>query len=74
MNPVLLIKHYRIYRGLSQHELAAKVGISQGYLSELEKNMKSPTVRMLYAIANALEICPKELLECHCKECEGANE
>lgn len=61
-NPQLNLKYYRGIKGISQKQLAHKLNISQGYISEIEKGIKSPTIRMLYEIANALEICPHVLL------------
>lgn len=69
-NPQLNLKHYRELKGISQKKLAEKLSISQGYISEIEKGVKSPTIRMLYDIADALEICPHMLLSStiYCKE------
>lgn len=66
----LNLKYYRELKGFSQKELAEKIQTSQGYISEIEKNIKSPTIRMLYNIACALEICPRLLLPCiiECKD------
>lgn len=61
-NPKLNIKEYRELKGISQKKLCSMLKISQGYLSEIESGKKSPTVRMLYKISNALEICPHVLL------------
>lgn len=61
-NPQLNLKYYREIKGISQKKLSEKLGISQGYISEIEKGIKSPTVRMLYEISSALEICPHVLL------------
>lgn len=69
-NPRLSLKEIRKSKGISQKSLAKKLNMSQGYISEIEKGLKSPTVRMLYKIANALEICPHVLLPVtiYCKE------
>lgn len=61
-NPQLNLRYYREHKGISQKQLAHKLNISQGYISEIEKGIKSPTVRMLYEISYALEICPHVLL------------
>lgn len=63
-NPYLKLKQYREYLGVSQKELAARTQTSQGYISEIEMNIKSPTIRMLYRFADALDICPRLLLPC----------
>lgn len=63
-NPEIKLKYYRELMGISQKALAKRIQISQGYISEIEKNIKSPTIRMLYRFADALEICPRLLLPC----------
>lgn len=62
MQPYLKIKDVRIDKKLSQNALAKMVGMSQGYLSELESNKKSPTLRQLCKIAEALDVEPSELV------------
>ncbi|MDR5875713.1 helix-turn-helix transcriptional regulator [Vreelandella gomseomensis] len=47
---------YREYRGLRAGELAATVGISQGYLSEIETGKKTGSLRVLTRIADALDV------------------
>lgn len=47
---------------LTQIQLAKKARISQSYLSELESNKKSPTLRQLCKIADALGVLPSELV------------
>lgn len=50
------IKVWREYRGLSQQELAEKVGISIPYLSQLETNKRKGSLAVLSAIAIALKV------------------
>lgn len=61
MTPYLKIKEIRIKKNFTQTELAKKAHISQSYLSELESNKKSPTLRQLCRIAEALSVQPEEL-------------
>ncbi|MGL5245174.1 MAG: helix-turn-helix domain-containing protein [Sarcina sp.] len=63
----LKIKECRQLKGMTQEILAKKSKISQGYLSSLEKNNQSPTVRILVRIAVNLYVCPCELLNHTCK-------
>ena len=54
-------------RGLSQTQLAAKLGasnlgITQGYLSELEAGTKNPTLETILVIARALGVSTAVLL------------
>lgn len=50
------IKVYREYRGLTQNQLADKVGIQRAYVAEIETGRKSGSVKTLKAIAEALEV------------------
>lgn len=43
-------------------ELAKKAGLSQGYLSDLEKNKFNPTTPIIIGIAVALDVSVDELL------------
>lgn len=61
MIPLLRIKEVRTAKELSQFELAQKANMSQSYLSELENNLKSPTLRQLCKIAEALNVHPDTL-------------
>lgn len=56
------IRNYRVESGMTQIELAKKAGLSQGYLSDLEKNRFNPTVTTITGIAVALDVPIAELL------------
>jgi transcriptional regulator with XRE-family HTH domain len=47
---------------LPMTELAARCGISQPYLSQLENGKASPSIHTLYRIANTLGLTPQDLL------------
>lgn len=49
-------------RGLTQEELEVRSGLSQQYLSSLERGRRNPTVITLYEIAQALEVSHVELV------------
>ncbi|WP_115641045.1 helix-turn-helix domain-containing protein [Clostridium putrefaciens] len=59
----LKIKEYRVKSGLTQKELAIKIGISQNYLSQLENNRYDIKLSMLFKIAKELNISPEQLFE-----------
>ena len=48
------VKIWRKHRGMKQGELAAASGISQNYLSEIERGRKGGSVEVLKALAQAL--------------------
>lgn len=56
------VKDAREYRGLSQLELADKLGVSRPTVAKIEIGYIALTVAMAVAIADALEIEPMELI------------
>jgi DNA-binding XRE family transcriptional regulator len=56
------IRVWREYRGISQRELAERVGISVPYLSQLEKGKRKGSLDVLAAIANALQVGLDDLI------------
>ncbi|URZ15295.1 helix-turn-helix domain-containing protein [Clostridium felsineum] len=70
---VLKIKQYRKKKKITQKKLSKLSGLAQGYISNLEsdKRCKSPTLNTLETIANVLEVCPRDLVECNCKYCKS---
>ncbi len=56
------IKKYRTSKGLTQEKLAELCHISQDYISEIERGKKTPSLKRLYMIADAMEIEAYQLL------------
>jgi transcriptional regulator with XRE-family HTH domain len=50
------LRELRQAQGLTLKELAARTGTSIGHLSQLERDMASPSVKTLYAISRALGV------------------
>lgn len=63
INTGLKIQECRIRKGLTQAELAARAGVAQANLSNIEKGKRDLTVSMLIRLAGALEIRPSELID-----------
>lgn len=57
----LRIKEIRLKRKMSQEELSKISGISASYISELESNLKIPTILTLCKLAEALQVEVTEL-------------
>ncbi|WP_082064453.1 helix-turn-helix domain-containing protein [Brevundimonas sp. KM4] len=49
--------------GLSQEELAFRAGTKRSYLSDLERGVRNPSVRLLGRLAEGLDVPPARLLE-----------
>ena len=60
----IFLYEIRRQRGMSQIELSDRSGVNHGYISELESNLKSPTIDIICKLAKALDCKPEELFEC----------
>ena len=60
----LNVSHYRKKKGLTQEQLAEKIGISRSHLSSIEAPniIKSFSIELLFDIADALDIEVYKLL------------
>ena len=56
------IAHRRIHAGIKQTTLADTVGISNNYLSSIERGKERPSLEILVSICNALHVTPDYLL------------
>jgi transcriptional regulator with XRE-family HTH domain len=56
------IRSQRTLAALSQRQLAEMTNVSNAYLSQLERGLHQPSLRVLSSIAEALHIPPEELL------------
>lgn len=58
----LRVRYYRRQREMTQKTLADRARINQGYLSSIEKGLRSPSPSTLQALAVALDVPPVVLL------------
>lgn len=56
------IRHQRRVADLSLRELANLTSVSNAYLSQVERGLHQPSLKVLSAIAAALEVSPASLL------------
>ena len=56
------VRRHRKLRGMTLEQLAHEVGMERGYISDLERGQRNPTVQALGRLANALGIEPHLLL------------
>ena len=57
------IRKYRQELGISQKELAKRVGVSNGRVSNWEQGLNRPDADMLAELCQALEVSPSVLLD-----------
>lgn len=57
------IRELRLRQSLTLAEIAAKTGISIGTLSQMERDLVSPTVRTLFTLSDALGVSPAWLID-----------
>lgn len=56
------VRRYRMTAGMSQAELAARMGVDRAYISGLEGGVRNPTIVTLWHIALALGVDVSSLL------------
>jgi transcriptional regulator with XRE-family HTH domain/predicted transcriptional regulator len=57
------LRHLRTRRGLTLSDLGERVGRQPPYLSRLENGKREPTLSLIGALAQALDVTPGELLD-----------
>jgi len=57
-----LIRKVRLDAGLTQEQLALRANVDRSYLSEIERNVRHPTVQMLIKICRATNSSAAEIV------------
>jgi transcriptional regulator with XRE-family HTH domain len=57
------VRELRLEKNLTQEQFAELSGLSQQYISGLERGLRNPTVVTLYELATALNVQPIDLLK-----------
>lgn len=57
------IKRLRLKKGLTQEELGERTDLSKGYISQLERDLSSPSIETLFNILEVLGSTPKEFFD-----------
>ena len=63
---MIRFREYRKQAGLTQQELADKIGISKSYISEIERELRYPSIPVLVHISVILNTCINRLLGIDC--------
>ncbi|MET3575806.1 XRE family transcriptional regulator [Bhargavaea ullalensis] len=57
------IKRLRLKKGLTQEELGERTDLSKGYISQLERDLTSPSIETLFSLLEVLGSSPKEFFD-----------
>lgn len=52
----IILKRNREKKGLSQHQLAKQLELTQTFISEIERGRKNPSLEQFFRICEALDI------------------
>ncbi len=56
------IKYFRHVKEISQTKLAYKVGVTRGWIGNIERGLYLPNIKLLFKIAGALGVQVKDLI------------
>ncbi|KAB7704758.1 helix-turn-helix domain-containing protein [Bacillus aerolatus] len=57
------IKNLRLKKGLTQEELGERTDLSKGYISQLERDLSSPSIETFFHLLEVLGCSPKEFFD-----------
>jgi transcriptional regulator with XRE-family HTH domain len=59
----IVLKRIRVGKCISQEEVAFRSSLNRAYISMLERNRSKPSLKIIFALAAALEIKPSEFIK-----------
>jgi len=57
-----VLRQFRKGAGLSQEKLALEANLDRTFISLLERGLRQPSLKTLFAIANVLNVQPHEII------------
>ncbi|MCT4781209.1 MULTISPECIES: helix-turn-helix domain-containing protein [Exiguobacterium] len=57
------IKNLRLQKGLTQEELGERTDLSKGYISQIEREISSPSIETLFSLLEVLGISAKDFFD-----------
>ena len=57
------IKSLRLKKGLTQEELGERTDLTKGHISQLERDLNSPSIETLFSLLEVLGTTPKEFFD-----------
>lgn len=65
---ILRLEEVRSDKNITQKELSIMSGLSKSYISEIERDKYSPTIKVICKLCKALECTPNDLVKCEGEE------
>ena len=56
------LRNLRIQKNLTQEELGERTDLSKGYISQLERDLSSPSMETFFSILEVLGVTPEQFL------------
>ncbi|WP_341266446.1 helix-turn-helix domain-containing protein [Candidatus Phytoplasma fraxini] len=63
MNIGLQLRNLRLNRKITQKELANKINVTSGYISQIENNLISPSLKILFALFKIFKISASDFFQ-----------
>ncbi|MBP3059258.1 helix-turn-helix domain-containing protein [Texas Phoenix palm phytoplasma] len=63
MNIGFNIRHLRLKKKITQKQLAQKLNVTSGYISQIENNLISPSIKVLFSLLEILKISPSDFFK-----------
>lgn len=57
-----ILKETRKAAGMTQEALALAAGVDRSYVSQLERDLKSPTIQTLFRLCESLHVRPSTII------------
>jgi transcriptional regulator with XRE-family HTH domain len=57
-----ILRETRLAAGLTQEQLALTAAVDRSYISQLERDLKSPTVSTLFRLCQAMKASPTAII------------
>lgn len=57
------LKNLRLKKGLTQEELGERTNLSKGYISQLERDLSSPSIETFFSLLEVLGCTPKKFFD-----------
>jgi len=59
----VVLREFRKEAGISQEKLALEANLDRTFISLLERGLRQPSIKTLFAISNVLDVRPYEIIQ-----------